>query len=262
MNKKYSVVTINIGGYEIVHEIAEKSDNAEYIYITDDPTIKSETWTIKLIDNEFPQDNFYTVFKIRYNIFDYINTDTAIVVDGSIGIMKNLDILIDEMNNNNKDCCLFLHNYNTTLNDEYSAWSMFRNYPTQHIEKIKEIVGNEYFYSYKGIFVKTLTVIKNTENINKSNQLTFEYTKMLCYENDKKVDRLDQTIYTYILHKYFEGLINPLYLSSDILNSGKYFQWYIHNTNKRCYSIINEEYKKIFKYYAFNKEVEISHILD
>ena len=107
---KYSVVTINIGGYELVHEILEKSENAEYILLTDDHSLKSDTWTIKYIENEFIDDPFYTVFKIRYNIFDYVNTDIAFIVDGSIRINKNLDIFIQKMEENNSDCCLFLHN--------------------------------------------------------------------------------------------------------------------------------------------------------
>ena len=40
MTPKYSVLTYNVGGYEKIHEIKEKSPNAEYIYVTDDPTLK------------------------------------------------------------------------------------------------------------------------------------------------------------------------------------------------------------------------------
>ena len=46
--KKYSVLTFNVGGYEIIHEITKEAINQEieYIYVTDDETIKSDTWTV------------------------------------------------------------------------------------------------------------------------------------------------------------------------------------------------------------------------
>ena len=42
--EKYSVLTYIIGDYEIVHEVKEKSPNAEYILVTDNPNIKSDTF--------------------------------------------------------------------------------------------------------------------------------------------------------------------------------------------------------------------------
>lgn len=252
---KYSVVTINIGGYELVHEILEKSENAEYILLTDDHSLKSDTWTIKYIENEFIDDPFYTVFKIRYNIFDYVNTDIAFIVDGSIRINKNLDIFIQKMEENNSDCCLFLHNYNKTLNMEYFAWEYFRNYPHEQTEKIKTLVGEDCFYNYKGLLMRTVMVQKNTNNIKKWNDLTFEYCKMLTFGNSL-VDRLDQTIESYIIQKYFDGILNPLYFSIELINDTKYFTWYNHGTNHITLSKRNKDIID-FKYYFFNKEVEL-----
>ena len=46
--KKYSVLTFNLGGYEVIHEIPKSAINPEieYIYVTDDDSITSDTWTI------------------------------------------------------------------------------------------------------------------------------------------------------------------------------------------------------------------------
>ena len=255
MVPKYSVVTINIGSYELVREIEVKSENAEYILITDDPNLKSETWTIKLVENKYPKDNFYTVFNIRYNIFDYINTDIAFVIDGSIKIVNNLDIFIEKMEENNADCCLFLHNFNWTLKQEYIAWTEWRNYPDEQVEKIKKIIGDYWFYDHKGLFVRTAMIQKNTNDINKWNQLSFEYCKLLKYNKDSEVDRVDQTISSYILQKYFYDTIRPIYVSIELLNTGKYLQWFGHGNNRRLYSIPNNNIRSIFKPYFFDKDV-------
>lgn len=34
--KKYSILTYNIGGYEVLHEVENPSENCEYVYVTDD----------------------------------------------------------------------------------------------------------------------------------------------------------------------------------------------------------------------------------
>ena len=259
---KYSVVTINIGSYEIVHEIEDKSVNAEYILITDDPNLTSRTWDIKLIKNKHPEDNFYTVFYIRYHIFDYINTDIAVVIDGSIGIKKNFDHVINTMVEQNKDCCLFLHNYNITLEHEYETWGLLRNYSTEQINKIKELVGDYWYYEYQGLYVKTISIIRNTKDIEKWNQLTFEYCQMLAY-GESKVDRLDQTIWSYILNKYFADVIHPLCFPFEIINGeDPYFIWYNHGSNERITSDISDEIKDTFDYYVFNRKAELCKLLD
>lgn len=255
MISKYSVVTININGYELIHEIQEKSENAEYILLTDDHSLKSDTWTIKYIENEFPEDPFYTVFKLRYNIFDYINTDIAFVIDGSVQINKNLDIFIEKMEENNNDCCLFLHNYHWNLEQEYYAWNGYRNYPCEQTDKIRNLIGEKWFLN-KGLLARTLIIQRNTQTIKKWNDLTFEYCKMLCFGNSR-VDRLDQTIESYLAQRYFFDSINPLFLSLEILNEGTYFNWYIHGTNDLLKSIQFESTKKYFDYYFFNKKVNI-----
>ena len=43
MAVKYSVLTYIFDGYEIVQEIEQKDPEAEYILVTDDPNLKSDT---------------------------------------------------------------------------------------------------------------------------------------------------------------------------------------------------------------------------
>ena len=43
---KYSVLCYIFNGYEQVREVQEKDPNAEYILVTDDPKLKSNTWKV------------------------------------------------------------------------------------------------------------------------------------------------------------------------------------------------------------------------
>lgn len=49
-DKKYSILTYIIGDYEFPREILEKDPDTEYILVTDNPKIKSDTWTVVQLD--------------------------------------------------------------------------------------------------------------------------------------------------------------------------------------------------------------------
>ena len=44
--KRYTVLTYIFNGYEFVHEVGEKDPEADYVLVTDDPNITSETWRV------------------------------------------------------------------------------------------------------------------------------------------------------------------------------------------------------------------------
>ena len=52
MKFKYTILSFIIGkNYERVHEIKNKQDDVEYLLITDDPELESDTWTV-IIDRD------------------------------------------------------------------------------------------------------------------------------------------------------------------------------------------------------------------
>jgi len=86
MSKRYTILTFIIGkGYEKVHEILNKQDDVEYLLVTDDETLKSDTWKVvydkSLLEFKTP---FERCFRVRYNVFRYCSTDICITIDGSI----------------------------------------------------------------------------------------------------------------------------------------------------------------------------------
>lgn len=93
---KYSILTFIMGDkYELVHEIQQKQDNVEYVLVTDNKNLKSNTWNVifdeKLLKYDSP---FERCFRVRYNAFDYIRTDTCVTVDGSMEIKGSLDPIV------------------------------------------------------------------------------------------------------------------------------------------------------------------------
>ena len=119
---RYSVLTYIFNGYEIVQEIEEKDPEAEYILVTDDPSLKSDTWTI-ILDQSRGRSPFHT--------------DIVLRVDGSIKILKSLKPLIDKFENGKYDRCLMIHPRRNTLPEEYDIWCRFRRYPRSQARRSK-----------------------------------------------------------------------------------------------------------------------------
>lgn len=226
----YSVLTYNIGGYEILHEIKEKSDRAEYIYVTDDRSITSSTWTVVYVDNPHPEDPFELCYKIRFNPFDYVHTDLVVRIDGSMGIEKNLDEIVDFFNNG-FDIALCIHPTRANLYDEYVAWVVQRGYPREQAEKVLNFI--QYFEGYdvkkdSGLYQYNFMIQRKDKKNLRLNEMTLALAHYLAPE-DKQIDRLDQTLGSFVINKYFSDMkVMPV---DQHLFDGKFFTWYVHNSD-------------------------------
>ena len=64
---RYSVVTAIFGhGYEKLREVKLLDSDAEYICVTDDPDLKSDTWQVKQVPGIGTEDPFAKLFEARY----------------------------------------------------------------------------------------------------------------------------------------------------------------------------------------------------
>ena len=250
-NYKYSILTYNVNNYEIVDEIENKKPHVEYVLVTDNPNLTSETWTIKYVYNHHPEDPFDLCYKIRFNPFDYVSCDIVMRIDGSMKIVGDTDFLIDEFNKGNYDASVMIHPGRNNLLDEYQTWVNVRAYNPQHANKILKFVAQVYNYDakeYKGLYQYNFMIQKNNKFNNLWNQLTLTTLKYLA-ENGKQVERLDQTIGSMILNKYYSDSVNILPVTEDICN-GNPFLWCSHGTDRPMKTSTKEER---IEPYLFNK---------
>ena len=249
--EQYSVLTYNIGGYEKVHEILEKSPNAEYIYVTDDKSITSETWTVVYVDNPWPHDPFGLCYEIRFNPFRYVHTNIVFRVDGSIQINKNLDPLLQYYIDGGYNIGLGLHPVRNTMAAEYSAWCQTRAFPVEQANKCLSFIQNAYHYdaiNYKGLAQYNIMIQRNDKINNLINEMTLWTLKYLAAEG-KEVERIDQTIGNVVIQKFFQG-IKVMAMSVDICDS-TWLTWFAHNSDyKLPYSPV-----RVDPYY-FNQPIE------
>lgn len=233
---KYSVLTFNIGGYELMHNIEETAynemkDEVEFIYVTDNHSITSNTWTIVYAD-DLTGSTFDKVFQIRYNPFNYVHTDIVMKIDGSMGITKNLIPIFEYFENGNYDAAVMIHPTRNTMYPEYVAWVNQRGYPVDQANKCMNMFAiNDYdAMNYKGLYQYNFMIQRNDSFNAAWNEMTYKIVKAMAPEGDT-VDRLDQTIGSFVLNKFFyEKNVMPV---GQYICDGLYFNWYAHNTENR-----------------------------
>lgn len=238
MDYKYSVLTYNIGGYEKLHELNFKDDDVEYVYVTDDHTITSNTWNVVYVD-DLTGDNFDKCFQIRYNPFNYVHTDIVMKIDGSMTINKSLLPFFQYFEDKGYDMAVKMHPTRDNMYDEYVAWVQQRNYPLDQANKCLKFMGMLEGYDvkqWKGLAEFNLMIQRNVRWVNDFNRMTYSTIKYLS-PDDATIDRLDQTIGSFILQKYFRELKDKVMVISHLccmrdwegkLNT---FTWYRHNSD-------------------------------
>lgn len=232
MNNKplFSAVSYNFNNYEKFYELPESviSDEAEYLYFTNDKTLTSSTWTIVYM--ECDEDPFYAVCNLRYHIFDYINSDIAVMFDGSMRPVADLKPIINEFNNGNYDFASIIHPSRNTMYEELKAWVMQRGMPVDNANSVLTFMASNNYdvKNYKGLFQINLMVLRRTDKV--ANML--RETMDICLhfpEEGKKVFRCDQVIISFVINTHYPTLnIMPV---GQYVCFNHYFNWCSHNTD-------------------------------
>ena len=254
---KYSVLCYIINQYEIVHEILEKDPEAEYVLVTDDPNLKSNTWNVIYDEslNLLPS-TFDKCYAIRFNVFKYCHSPICVYVDGNVQINKPLTTLIDKFESGQYDMCLMPHPLRADFVSEYNAWIMQRQYPIEQAKKFFQLLNDSHYpVNYKGFFQGTFKIVRNDKTNADFERLSIAFMKYLGTED--AIERLDQTVYSFVLNMWFyDKKILPV--SEQILRSD-YMTWFWHRSNNKNMNIFYDINKPDMKW-MFNKQVECMYL--
>ena len=123
---QYTILTCNFGKYEIMREIWHKQDDVEYVYLTDDEKLTSDTWKITYDHDLDGLTPIQKLQKVRENPFKYCSTTTCVRIDASIEVTGSLDKLIRDFHEANSDIGIMVHPERDNVFDEYDKWEEFR----------------------------------------------------------------------------------------------------------------------------------------
>ena len=256
-NEHYTVLSYNINNYEIIHPVKVKSDRARYIMVTDDPNLKDESGTWEVIcDDTLTGSTFDRVLQVRYNPFKYTDDRYVIKIDGSVGIEKNLDLLINKFIEGGYDLSLMFHPTRNTMYEEYLAWCQLRHYPTDQANFVLSfLVQLEGFNvkDWKGLCQLCYQIEVNNRITNDLNRMTYALLKYLG-DKTSEIERVDQCIYSFVLQKYFNQAkimwVDQRMYNSEASNAP--FTWYPHHSDRPFAPM---DVKDMIEPYWMNKRV-------
>lgn len=249
--ERYTVLTYIIGDYEKVHEIEEKSPNADYVLVTDNKNLTSETWDVVYDDDLDGLSTFDKCYEIRFNPFKYAKTNICLRIDGSIIVKKNLDPIILNFVIGQYDLGLMIHPLRNRLVDEYVTWVAHRNYPMECAKKCISTLSNIGLdKNYKGLYQFSWCLMRNDKTSNDLNNLSLSLLK--CLGDEEKIERLDQTVVSFVINKFLNDK-KILCVGEDLITNSSYFTWTLHGTDTPIPRKTNT-----VKPILFNKEVRLT----
>lgn len=251
MSTRYTVLTYNINNYEIVHPIKEKSDRARYIMVTDDPGLKdpSRSWEI-IYDDTLTGSTFDKCYQIRFSPWKYTDDYIILRIDGSVGIEKNLDSLVDKFIESDADLSIMIHPTRQTQVEEYTAWVQSRGYDVQQANKVLAFMAQADGYSvmdFKGM-AQLCYIIQKRNRLNEElNRMTYTFLKYLG-DDRTGIERVDQTVFSFVLQNYF-STAKIMFIDQRMYNgeaSKAPFTWYPHHSNEPFAPIDVKEMKEAY----------------
>ena len=254
---RYTVITCNFGGYEIMREIDNPLSDVEYLYITDDKSITSKTWTIiyDMSYNEYTEP-FDKVVVFRSRVLEYCNSPICVRIDGSISINGNsFDETINEMNKNNNDISFIISPRFSTYNSELFSWETQRSIDKKHLSEFINycaLKGFDYVNNKNNICTLTILLQRNNEINRLLNSKQIEVlNEIKQYNNSNRYYRVDQIVFTYVLNEFFEEIsVLPLHYT---IISNELTKIYFHNTHTLLYDFSITTEKRL---YLFDKVVD------
>ena len=241
IKKKFSILSINLFQYEILREPYEKSEEIEYVLITDDQNIISNVWIIKLVERAWFLD-------IKHNPFAFVSTDIVLWLDGSYQIKKNPNEIMEKFIKSKYSMAISLHQTRRTSLIELAAWLIGRNFDLLNAKQFFKHIVKENFYSYT-LFQTSAFALKKTPKVLELFEKEREFEKKLSVNVPY---RDDQTTLSYIIAKYYKDWDELLLLDFSSTSNNKYFERRNHkrakatkirNTNTYCF----DKKQKLFR---------------
>lgn len=253
--KRYSILTYNFGGYEVLHEVVNPQEDVEYVYVTDDLTLKSNTWKIVYVDFPDTMNNFDKVCEVRYNCFKYCTTDICIRIDASIKVIGSTDKLIEDFNKGGYDFGVCVHPARYNFVDEYNAWLAYRGYDLDQARKCVSMFMNaKYDMEYKSMIQQNISIQRRGELNDNIDRMSYALVRFIGV--DGHAERIDQIITSFVLNRYF-NTCKVLTMSEQVVHSNV-FQWCLHGTDIYQFKEnVKPSYPFYDNGYFFNKEVEL-----
>lgn len=236
--KRYSVLTFNFGNYEVFREPEEVDEECEYVYVTDNPNLKSDKWKI-IVEERFKEHSpYFKSFYVRYHPFEYVSTNTCIVIDSSMKIKKKLNKIVDDFNDSEHDIGLLLMPFHDNKPfEEIGIWNkQLRRLSDKQAKLLWMLYRYHKMENYRGGIDAGFKIVKNNALTKELHDTMWSY--ILFLKGDKDICRLDQVVLSLLMYLKFRNLSVMLFSRKWI--QSPFIGYCAHGTNtENVYRNIN-----------------------
>lgn len=227
---KYSILSFDFNNYEILHEVKNPLKDIEYIYVTNNKNLKSNTWKIVQFDKF--NNPIESLMYVKYHPFEFVSCDVCCVMDGSTQILGDFSFLYDKFEENHYDIITKQHPGNRHLFDELDAWVKYRKYSRENAEKYKQLISVN--LSVDNVFEINVYFVRNDKNGNEF--LTKLYWYLTHAKWNEPVCRMDQVMFTWMV---LDNLKLKYWLFDKSLENCDKYWWKCNHSSNIPYKLSN-----------------------
>jgi len=244
---KYTILSYNFNGYDLIREPFIVDQNAVYKYVTDHSVI-SKSWFTGIDPKLVNKNPIYSSYYVRYHPFDYADTDIVVLVDASIQIKDSLEPIVQQFIDSDADYAPMLTNFRTD-EDKMEFW-IDRRYFDKHedIDNIKRFLKDQKQEYIRGSIGQAFIIYKKTPQV--LEYLEKCWNNLLAYGSYGVPNRFDEIIAHKTFNEY-KDTIKTFPVSVQIIQSS-YMDYNSHKKTK-----LIPKYPNYDQYYYFcNKPIK------
>ena len=247
---RYAVLCYIFDGYEPVREVLNPDPEADYVLVTDNPRLTSKTWRVVCDESLMGLSTFDKCYRVRFRPFAYTEAKIVVRIDGSLQVQHPFTPIIDEFERGKYDLCVMIHPERNNIEKEYDVWVRARRYPRIQADKcIAYMRGKGYDFNYRGLYEGAFT-------IHRRNRFNRQFCKEvldlhLALGTGGKIERLDQTLTSFVLNSRYADRIKVMAVSRRIIHSGEFLRMYYHNSFQQMPLVV-----PLIQPYVFDKVVK------
>ncbi|MCT8249412.1 DUF616 domain-containing protein [Proteus faecis] len=236
MNNKRLVYTVILDDYDSLTEIKEKNENIDYICITDNKNITSNTWEVIYIEKE---DNDSIIINRMYKMLPhrFFPHYQTLYIDGNIAIIKDINNLFDKYLTQNSFAAP-KHSIRDCIYEESLACLKAKKEKEYNIHLLLMELHDKKYPFNNGLLENNILFRKNEKKINDIMEDWFVIFKNICQR--------DQLSLCYLL---WENNIKYQFVKEGPRYERNYFKINFHNKEKKLNIL-----KKIHLYSKLNNK--------
>lgn len=244
IKNKRLVYTVILGGYDVLFDVVNRTENIDFICVTDNPELKSDTWEIEYIGKV--SDPVYINRCYKFFPHKYFPHSESIYVDGNITVLGDLNEIFEKYMAKS-DIAISKHPFRKCIYDEAVVCLL--------IGKVTEVQVTEQMEKYSYLnFPKNYGLFENNVIIRKHSRDIALLMEDWWTEFNLHTKR-DQLSFCFVLWK---NSMKCTFLEEGPRYSSKYFTFRLHKKElslpliKRVVAIVTLRQKQNGFYFMIN----------